>query len=147
MAGLSKTQVIVEFPDEFRELLGQINAAIQDSSFEIAGLIAEDAKASAAFIDYTGTPRESEWHKKHFPNARTLRDSIRAKKSKYEDGGAIVYASAPHAHLVERGHILVVHGKVKGSVPPHPFLGPAAQTRLEEAIEKFGKAIQGVLGS
>ena len=145
--GINRAQVVVDFPDDFRDILGQINQAIQDSALEIASVIAEDAQASSAFRDYTGTARESEWHKKHFPNARTLRPNIKAKKSKYVDGGAIVYASAPHAHLVEFGHVMVVRGKVVGEVPPHPFLRPATQARMEEAVERFGRVIQEVLGS
>jgi len=143
----NKSQVTVNFPTDFRDLLGKINAAIQDSALEIAGLIAEDAQATSAFRDYTGTPRESEWHKAHFPNARTLRINIKAKLSKYLDGGAIVVASAPHAHLVEYGHVFVAHGKVCGSVPPHPYLRPACEARMEEAVMKFANAIQETLGS
>lgn len=58
-----------------------------------------------------------------------LRKSIRAKKSKFEGGGAIVVASAPHAHLVEYGH--------KGA-PAKPFLRPALDQTMAEARAIFG---------
>lgn len=144
--GLSKAYAAVEFPDDFKDILGEINVMLQRESLAIAEDIAEDAQATAAFTDYTGTPRESEWHKKNFPNATRLRPNIKAFKSKYQDGGAIVAAKAPHAHLVEFGHVLVKKGKVIGYVPAHPFLRPAVQKRVEEAIERFGNAIQEGLG-
>ena len=144
---LNKAYVGVEFPEDFREIIGKLNAVIQDESLAIAEEVAADAQGTLEFRDYTGTSRESEWHKRNFPNAPSLRKRIRAKKSKYEDGGAIVIASAPHAHLVEFGHVMVKNGKVlPGSVPAHPFLRPAVSKRLQEAIQRIGRAIQEGLG-
>jgi HK97 gp10 family phage protein len=87
---------------------------INDNCEDIAKQVAIDARAGVKVI--TGT----------------LRKSIRAKKSKFEDGGAIVIASAPHAHLVEYGH--------GGPNPaqPHPFLRKALDKNIELARQKFG---------
>ncbi len=145
--GVMRARVVVDVPDDLDALvLGKVNAGIQDAALEIAGEIAADARETTAFRDYTGTSRESEWHKKHFPNATRLRPNIKVRKSKYQDGGAIVYVRGPHAHLVEYGHVLVVHGKVAGTVPAHPFLRPSAQARLDEAVQKFAQAVKEGLG-
>lgn len=146
--GVMKAYAQYEIPEGFTaDLLGKINAALDSGALDIAEAIAADAQASAAFQDYTGTSRESEIHKQRYPNARRLRKSIKAKKSKYEGGGAIVSASAPHAHLVEYGHVMWIRGKNTGKmVPAHPFLRPATQKRVQEAIERFAKGIQEGLG-
>lgn len=137
----NKAHVVVEFPDDLSEFIGKLNAHLDEAALEIAQEVVADMKASTAFRDYTGTARESEWHKKHFPNATRLRVKMRAQKSKYIGGGAIAIASAPHAHLVEYGHALVLNGKVAGSVPAHPFMRPAKEKRVNEAIEKFKEAL------
>lgn len=143
---LNKAYVGVEFPEDFREIVGKLNAVIQEESLAIAEEVAADAQGTLEFRDYTGTSRETEWHKRNFPNATRLRPNIKARKSKYPDGGAIVIARAPHAHLVEFGHVMVKNGKVLGSVPAHPFLRPAVSKRLQEAIQRIGRAIQEGLG-
>lgn len=137
----NKAHVVIEFPDDFSDLMGRINAALDEESLEIAKLVVGDMQASTAFRDYTGTARESEWHKKHFPNATRLRVKMRAQKSHYPGGGAIAIASAPHAHLVEYGHALVLDGKVSGTVPAHPFMRPAKEKRVNEAIERLTEAL------
>ena len=68
-----------------------------------------------------------------------LRKSLGKKKSKFGSDTMIVQASAPHAHLVERGHNVKVKkdGRVLGHAAAHPFLGPAAEAvraRLPEII-------------
>lgn len=78
---------------------------------DVAEEIAGEARKTSAFADKTGL----------------LRKSIAVRKSKFENGGYIVRATAPHAHLVEFGHDMVSHaGRKVGEVPPHPFLRPAA---------------------
>jgi HK97 gp10 family phage protein len=92
----------------------ELAAFINESALDIAKQVAKDAKASVNVV--TGN----------------LKKSIRAKKSKFEDGGAIVQASAPHSHLVEFGH-----GGPKPA-PPHPFLRPALEKNITEARRQFG---------
>lgn len=93
-------------------LMQQIQPDVDKVLEGIAGQVADEAIASTAFKDKTGR----------------LRKSIRPKKSRYEGGGWIVQATAPHAHLVEYGHAQVTpDGKTVGHVPAHPFLRPAKE--------------------
>jgi HK97 gp10 family phage protein len=111
----------------------EIQRFINDNAETIAKQIATDARASTAFKDYKGTARESNWSKKTWgPKARKLRKSIRAKKSKFDAGGWIVQATAPHAWLVEFGH-----GGPKPA-PAHPYLKPALDKNINAAIREFG---------
>ena len=118
---------------DFREFNQELAEYINDNAEKIAKKIARDARKTTEFMDYKGTPRESEWSKLHWgPNARKLRKSIRAKESKFDDGGWIVQATAPHAHLVEYGH-----GGPQPA-PPHPFLRKAFEANITEARRVFG---------
>lgn len=126
----------------------KVALAVEDAAAPLAAEIAERAKGSDAFQDYTGTSRESQWHKQRYPYATTLRQSIKSKKSKFEGGGAIAYSGAPHAWIVEHGHANVdnrkgskTFGKVIGHVPPHAYLAPAAQSVMDQAIRNFAAAI------
>ena len=88
---------------------------------ELAGEIEAEAKAT------------------DFPTSKTgaLKRSIKSQKSRYENGGYIVKATAPHAHLVEYGHIMVTRGgRVVGHVPAHPFLHKARNKVLRRAIAR-----------
>jgi hypothetical protein len=90
---------------------------INENSETIAKDIARDAKASVNVV--TGN----------------LKKSIRAKKSKYEDGGWIVQATAPHAHLLEFGWKTSHKGP---SETAKPFLRPALDRNIERAKAAFG---------
>lgn len=84
----------------------------------VAGQVASAAAASTAFRDGSQKTRH-----------QALRRSIRVKKSRYELGGYIVQATAPHAHLVEFGHAMVTHDdRVVGHVPAHSFLRKAKRS-------------------
>lgn len=120
-----KASVQIEMPDDLRDMLGPLNARIDATAMEIAQQVADDARNTAAFADKTGR----------------LRKSIQARKSRYEGGGAIVVATAPHAALIEYGHALVVKGKAAGHVPAHPFLRPAKEKAVAAAVEKFRQAV------
>jgi hypothetical protein len=90
----------------------------------IAKQIARDAKSSTAFKDKTGR----------------LRKSIRAKKSKFDDGGWIARAGGKNAMqswLVEHGH---GPGKLgRGTTaPPKAYLEPARVQNIEFAKREFG---------
>ena len=86
---------------------------INENSEAIAKQIAKDARASTAFKDKTGN----------------LRKSIRARKSKFQDGGWIVQATAPHAFIIEYG---------RQNAPAHPFLRPALDKNIAAARTMFG---------
>lgn len=86
---------------------------------------------------------EDEARATHFPTSKTgaLKKSISTQKSRYENGGYIVKATAPHAHLVEFGHLLVLPGGiVAGHVPAHPFLHNARNRVLRRAIARSKNA-------
>ena len=95
----------------------------------VATTVFDKAKRTAQFVDKTGN----------------LRDSIVKKKSKYEHGGYIVQATGKgkkkgyHARNVEFGHVMVAWGKIMigRRVPPHPFLRPALDEGINEAIARF----------
>ena len=87
-----------------REIMGEADKDLA----EVAAAVERDAKASTAFKDKTGT----------------LRKSIKKQKSRYPNGGWIVKADAPHAHLIEYGH------GGKNPAPAHPFLRPARDKNI-----------------
>ena len=93
---------------QFEQELAQF---INENCLEIAQQIAKDARASVNVV--TGN----------------LKKSIRAKKSKFDDGGAIVVATAPHAHLIEYG---------RKNAPAYPFLRPALDKNIAAARTMFG---------
>lgn len=137
-----KVNVRAEWPADIdlQEVFDWVNANCE----VLANEVAADARASAAFQDYKGTPRESAYSRaKWGPKAKKLRKSIRVRKSKYLGGGYIVMSDAPHAHLVEFGHVLVRGGKRYqggveiGFVPAHPFLRPAVDKAWRRAMALF----------
>ena len=100
----------------------ELGKFIFENALAIAEQISADAKATTLFKDKTGT----------------LRKKIRVRKSKYDGGGYIVVASAPHAHLVEYGHALVRNVKTIGRIAPRPFLRSAKDKNIEAARRAFG---------
>ena len=109
MAKKWQGEVKVEINSKDFEL--ELAAFINDNAMEIAKQIAVDAKATVRVK--TGK----------------LRKSIKAKKSKFEDGGAIVVASAPHAWIIEHG---------RQNAPAFAFLGPALDKNIALARQMFG---------
>ena len=100
------------------EVMDAMDANLKD----IAEYVEQEAQTTLAYQDKTGK----------------LRKKTQLKVSKYEDGGYIVQARAPHAHLVEYGHVLVAWGRVTGKrVKPHPFLRPALEKGVVYAIMKL----------
>jgi len=84
---------------------------------------------------------------------------LRAQAGTLKDFAEVfVYVNAPHAHLVEFGHRLVVGKRattrkgrknqtlrVIGRVPAHPFARPAWDARKEEAFELLKSEVWKVL--
>lgn len=100
------------------EVMDAVNANLE----QVADIVYQQAKATTAFHDKTGT----------------LRRKIAKKGSRFDNGGFIVEARAPHAHLVEYGHGLIAWGNPTGKrVPAHPFLRPAKEVGLQKAIQLF----------
>jgi len=104
--------------------LADVLKAIDGNLEATADYVEAEAQITSAFQDKTGI----------------LRKRIKKQKSKFEDGGWIVVARAPHAHLVEYGHVKILLGLPTGErVPPHPFLRPALEKGILFAVEKFRK--------
>jgi len=107
---------------EFDIALGDILDAVDQNLEVVADTIHREAKTTTSFRDRSGR----------------LRRSINLKKSKYKDGGYIVAATGPHAHLIEYGHVLIAWGRVTGRrVSARPFLRPAKEKGIRKAIELF----------
>lgn len=108
--------------------LDEILAAVDADLSGIADYVEAEAKTTARFVDKTGN----------------LRKTIKKRKSKFPEGGYIVVATAPHAHLVEFGHASWVKGVyVKDHVKPRRFLRQAKEKGWREAIRRFrGKDAQ-----
>ena len=108
--------------------LDEILVAVDADLSGIADYVEAEAKTTARFADKTGN----------------LRKTIKKRKSKFPEGGYIVVATAPHAHLVEFGHAMWVKGVyVKDHVKPRKFLRKAKEKGWREAIRRFrGKDAQ-----
>lgn len=108
--------------------LDEILAAVDADLSGIADYVEAEAKTTADFVDRSGN----------------LRKTIKKRKSKFPEGGYIVVATAPHAHLVEFGHASWVKGVyVKDHVKPRKFLRIAKEKGWREAIRRFrGKDAQ-----
>ena len=124
--------------DDFKGVINWLDPLVNEKLKAIAEEIADRARGSDAFKDSnkrTDVKRRldswpDEWYKhKH------LRDSIEVEPSHFKEGGWLVRAKRPHAHLVEYGHwMITADGRpVIGEdgkpmfVPPHAFLRPAKE--------------------
>jgi len=127
------------FAAALQGIVGNVDAVLHEAAIEVGFA----ARRSTAFQDYKGTGRESKSSKRKWSrNAKRLRHSIQVERSKFEGGGFIVTARAPHAHLVEKGHLLVTKDKngivkVRGHVPPHAFLRPALDAARAKIIARL----------
>jgi HK97 gp10 family phage protein len=100
--------------------LARVSAAVEEACRETAEKVGARAKASTEFSDKTGK----------------LRSSIKVFKSKFPDGGYIVHASSPHAHLVEYGH------GGPAPAPAHPFLRPAQKAEKSKFNRKVAAELE-----
>lgn len=104
---MNQAEVKIDTKDFELELARHIN----ENAEQIAKQIAVDAKSKINNV--TGT----------------LGRSVKARKSKFDDGGWIVMATAPHAHLIEFG---------RRGAPAYPFLRPALDQNITAAKQAFG---------
>ncbi len=82
-----------------------------------------------------------------------LRETIRAVEGDYTSAKEVhvyVGSRAPHAHLVEYGHALLVNrgknkGRPIGRVPPYPFARPAADEGAPGMIATFADGMNDVV--
>lgn len=118
--------VVVDIPIE--DIRAGVRAEIASDLGGIAAQVFEKAKASAAFRDKTGRLRQSIW----------------IYRSKYKDGGYVVYVKAPHSHLVEFGHAVVTKdGKVLEHRVPGKFFLRKARNAVRRTVDE---TLRGMLG-
>ena len=103
------SKVDVQF--DFKEAELMIARHINENAESIAKQIAQDAQNSVGVV--TGN----------------LKRGIRARKSRFEDGGWIVVSTAPHAFLLEFGTV---------NMSAKPYLRPALYKNIAEAKRQFG---------
>ena len=100
----------VEVNIPIEEIRAGVRAEIDSDLGGIAAQVFEKARGTTAFRDKTGRLRQSIW----------------IYRSKFRDGGYVVYVKAPHSHLVEFGHVQMGRdGTVLGHVPGKHFLRKA----------------------
>ena len=107
--------VTVKDIEGFDAQLEEVFVSIESNLEEIASVVQTGAKNTTLFKDKTGT----------------LRKSIGMRKSKFEDGGYIVVATAPHAWLVEYGHVDQRTGE---RVDPRKYMRTALEKGITHAI-------------
>ena len=117
--------VTVDIPIE--DIRAGVRAEIDSALGTVAAQVYEKAKATTAFRDKTGKLRRSIW----------------IYRSKYENGGYVIYVKAPHSHLVEFGHAVVTKdGKVlEHRVPGKFFL--KARNAVRRTVDE---TLRGMLG-
>lgn len=123
--------------EDFQGVIDWLDPLVDEVLKNIAEEIADKARSSNAFKDSNKSVdvkrRLDFWPDERYRH-RHLRASIKVRESKFPQGGWLVKAERPHAHLVEYGHYLVTpSGETIGFVPAHPFLRPAkaaVQARL-----------------
>ena len=118
-----QAHVSIENLDEgFETSLIEVLDAIDGNLNEVAEVVFFEAKNTTAFKD-----------RKPY-----LRSTIKKRKSKFKDGGYIVFSRDPKAHLVEYGHVAVPPGELpEGRVPAHAFMRPALDKGIRVAVELF----------
>lgn len=118
--------VVVDIPIE--DIRAGVRAEIDSDLGGIAAQVFEKAKASTEFRDKTGRLRQSIW----------------IYRSKYKDGGYVVYVKAPHSHLVEFGHAVVTKdGKVLEHRVPGKFFLRKARNAVRRKVDAMLQEMMG----
>ena len=118
--------VVVDIPIE--DIRAGVRAEIDSDLGGIAAQVFEKAKASTEFRDKTGRLRQSIW----------------IYRSKYKDGGYVVYVKAPHSHLVEFGHAVVTKdGKVLEHRVPGKFFLRKARNAVRRKVDAMLQDMMG----
>lgn len=119
-----QASVTVKNIEAFDSQYDDVFLAIDANLNEIASIVKAAADATAEYKDKTGY----------------LRRHTKKRKSKFVDGGYIVFNNAPHAHLIEYGHVKFLFGKITGErVPAHPFMRKALAAGINAAIASMPK--------
>lgn len=131
--------------EDYQGVKNWLDPLVDEVLKNIAEEIADKARSSDAFQDSeksTDVRRNlSGWPDEWYPH-KHLRASIDVEPSHFKEGGWLVRAKRPHAHLVEYGHWMIhadgtpaldESGRPK-FVPPHAFLRPAK----DEVMARLG---------
>jgi hypothetical protein len=119
---MMSARVSVRDLDGLDASISEVMDAIDQNLKDVANYVEAEAVNTLAYHDKTGM----------------LRKRTKLRVSKFEGGGYIVQARAPHAHLVEFGHVMFLWGRPTGKrVKPHPFLRPALEKGIRYAVSKF----------
>ena len=120
------------------KILGRISKAAEKTSKKVAEDVGDDAEAILKQKATTTTERG-------------LLDQFSIKKSKFKNGGYLVYCQGPgkwrkpyHASFVEMGSWVHPYGNKKRKkvyLPPKPFMRPAASKNRKSAIKLYEKNI------
>ena len=125
-------------PDDYQGVKNWLEPLVDEVLKNIAEEIADKARSSDAFSDSdksVDVKRNLEGWPDEWYQHKHLRQSIDVEPSKFKEGGWLVRAKRPHAHLVEYGHYMVTSdGRTVGFVPPHAFLRPAK----DEVMARLG---------
>ena len=109
---------IAGFDAQFEEVVKAIEANVEQT----AAVVESEARITSQFSDKTGQ----------------LRRSVGKRKSRKSDGAYLVFAKAPHAHLVEYGHVMIAWGNPTGKrVAPRPFMRRALEKGIATAVQLF----------
>lgn len=122
------------FADALHELGHDVSGEILATAL-VAGAapIRDDAAARAAI--HRGPRRRPE----SIPLAETIH--TRVVRMQAAEAEANVETKSPIAHLVEFGHAEVRGDHQIGTVPAYPFLRPAADEHIEEAVTIIGETL------
>lgn len=131
-----------------RNLAASLKLAAQDVLTEARRLLAGASRR--------GRPRAGQRHVVSLagqPPARwtgRLAGSLRARQGRRDGLSQVVDARAPHAHLLELGHRMVINrgaraGQAVGAVAPRPFLTRALQNRADHINRRLAAALEATL--
>ena len=128
MKGTAKVDI------DISAIVGGVKKATKPGLRAVAEAVAAHARASSIFIDRTGQLRKSIRVSDPAPEA----PFVEVRAGQY--GAADDYA--PHAHLVEYGHLLTTpDGRILVRVEPRPFMQNAAKAVSERAAEIVAAAM------
>jgi len=120
-----KAGIRLENMDAFDTIPDEVRLAVEAYGLSpAADIVKAEADVTAEFADKTGK----------------LRKGNKKRKSRFEDGGYIVYNREPNAHLVEFGHVMLTSdGKPTKlrRVPAHPFLRKALENGIVKIVSHF----------
>jgi len=121
-----KPPITITGLDELKAAFKQLMGSMSDK--ELQPIMVEGAK-----VIKTAVKRRAKKLTGRLKKAVKAKKSRRKKQHSPSAFCAIDRKIAPHSHLVEDGHALVVNGQVVGNVPAQPFFGPGVRESMGQA--------------